>query len=101
MTWASIMLLVIGLGVIIASCIGMMLLRDPLDRLHLVTPASTIGVIATCASVVVRQGVNPSGTAAVLIAVVIPLASPFVSHATARSIVIRRRDQHANRSEVS
>ncbi|MGH9293432.1 MAG: monovalent cation/H(+) antiporter subunit G [Acidimicrobiales bacterium] len=100
-TWGAVALLVFGLGVIGISCIGMALLHDPLDRLHLVTPASTIGVIATSASIILRQGFSASGTAALLAAAVIAIGSPFVSHAVARSIVIRRRYEHPEHTKSS
>jgi multicomponent Na+:H+ antiporter subunit G len=83
--------LAVGLAVIVASCVGMAVLDDPMDRLHLVTPASTLGVTAACAAVVAREGLNASGTAAVLLAAVTVFTSPLVSHACARSIDVRRR----------
>ncbi len=92
---ASVALLVLGLGVVCLSGVAMATLTDPMDRLHVVTPASTIGVAATCAAVVVRDGLNSSGTAAILLAVVVAGSSPLVSHACARSIVVRRRDETA------
>jgi len=86
----AVALLVVGLAVVLASCVGMAALADPLDRLHLVTPASTIGVAATCAAVVVHEGLDASGTSAILLAVIVVGSSPLVSHATARSIEVRR-----------
>lgn len=87
----TIALLVLGLGVIMASCVGMAALRDPLDRLHLVTPTATLGVGAVCAAVVVHEGLDASGVSAILLAVAVGTANPLVSHAQARSIDIRRR----------
>ncbi len=87
----AIVLLVVGLGVIVASCVGIAVLDDPMDRLHLVTPASTLGVSAACAAVIVHEGLNASGTSAALLAAVTVLTSPLVSHACARSIEVRRR----------
>jgi multicomponent Na+:H+ antiporter subunit G len=84
-------LLVIGLGVVLSSCLGMAVLRDPLDRLHLVTPASTLGVGAVCAAVVVHEGLDASGVSAILLAVAVATGNPLVSHATARSIEVRRQ----------
>jgi multicomponent Na+:H+ antiporter subunit G len=98
-----IVLLAIGLAVILASCVGMAVLDDPMDRLHLVTPASTLGVTAACAAVVVYDGLNASGTSAILLAAVTVVTSPFISHACARSFEVRRRADESgsgsNRSE--
>jgi len=84
-------LLAVGLAVVLSSCIGLAVLDDPLDRLHLVTPASTLGVGATCAAVVVHDGLNASGYAAILLAFAVGVANPLISHAQARAIVVRRR----------
>jgi multisubunit Na+/H+ antiporter MnhG subunit len=84
-------LLVAGLAIVLASCAGMALMDDPMDRLHLVTPAAMLGSVGVCASVVVKTGPSSSGLAAILVVVVIVGASPFISHAMARSIVVRRR----------
>ena len=91
----AIVFLAVGLAVIVTSCVGMAVLDDPMDRLHLVTPASTVGVTAACAAVVARQGLDASGTAAILLAAVTVLTSPLVSHACARSIDVRRRAEEA------
>ncbi len=87
----AIALLVVGLVVVMASCVGMAALRDPLDRLHLVTPASTLGVGAVCAAVVVHEGLDAAGVSAILLAAAVGTANPLVSHAQARSIDVRRR----------
>jgi multicomponent Na+:H+ antiporter subunit G len=92
----AIALLAAGLAVILASCVGMAALTDPLDRLHLVTPASTLGVGAVCAAVVVHEGLDASGVSAILLAVAVATANPLISHATARSIEVRRRAEQGN-----
>lgn len=84
-------LLGLGLVVVVMSCVAMAALRDPLDRLHVVTPASTLGVGGVCAAVVVYSGLNASGTSAILLGVVVFGTSPLLSHACARSIEVRRR----------
>jgi multicomponent Na+:H+ antiporter subunit G len=87
----AVVLLAVGVVVILVSCVGMAVLDDAMDRLHLVTPASTLGVTAACAAVVVYEGLDASGTSAVLLAAVTVLMSPLVSHACARSFEVRRR----------
>jgi multisubunit Na+/H+ antiporter MnhG subunit len=86
----SAVLLVAGLLVVLASCAGMALLGDPLDRLHLVTPAAMLGSAGICASVVVHAGLSASGLAAIGAAVILIAANPLVGHAVARAIAIRR-----------
>jgi multisubunit Na+/H+ antiporter MnhG subunit len=86
----SAVLLVAGLMVVAGSCAGMAVLDDPLDRLHLTTPAAMLGSTGICASVVVRVGFSASGLAAIGVAVILIAANPLVSHAVARAIAIRR-----------
>ena len=87
----AVALLTVGLAVVLASCVGMAVLSDPLDRLHLVTPASTLGVGAVCAAVVVHEGLDAAGVSAILLAAATGATNPLISHATARSIEVRRQ----------
>ncbi len=82
--------LVAGLVIVLASCAGMALIDDPMDKLHLVTPAAMLGAVGICAAVVVRLGWSSAGLAAMLVGVIIAGTSPFTSHAIARSILVRR-----------
>jgi multisubunit Na+/H+ antiporter MnhG subunit len=102
----SVVLLVAGLVIVAVSCAGIAVMDDPLDRLHLVTPAAMIGAVAVSAAVVVRAGLSASGLAAILVGVIVAGTSPFTSHAVARSIMVRRggfdaaRDQAAGAAPV-
>src|ERR1700758_5573390 len=86
----SAVLLVAGLVVVVGSCAGMAVFDDPLDRLHLTTPAAMLGSTGICAAVVVRVGLSASGLAAIGVAVILIAANPLVGHAVARAIAIRR-----------
>ncbi|HEX4089973.1 MAG TPA: monovalent cation/H(+) antiporter subunit G [Trebonia sp.] len=82
-------LLVAGLAVVVGSCVGMAILDDPLDRLHLATPAAMLGSTGICAAVVVRVGFSSSGLAAIGVAVILIAANPLAGHAVGRAIAIR------------
>jgi multisubunit Na+/H+ antiporter MnhG subunit len=86
----SAVLLVAGLAVVVGSCVGMAVLDDPLDRLHLVTPAAMLGSTGICAAVVVRAGLTSSGLAAIGVAVILVAVNPLAGHAVGRAIAIRR-----------
>ena len=86
----SAVLLVAGLMVVVGSCAGMAVFDDPLDRLHLTTPAAMLGSTGICASVVVRVGLSASGLAAIGVAVILIAANPLAGHAVGRAIAIRR-----------
>lgn len=89
----SVALLVAGLAIVLASCIGVAVMDDPMDRLHLATPAAMLGSVGVCASIVVRAGLSASGLAAILVGALIVATNPFTSHAVARSILVRRRSE--------
>jgi multisubunit Na+/H+ antiporter MnhG subunit len=86
----SAVLLVAGLVVVVGSCVGMAVLDNPLDRLHLTTPAAMLGSTGICASVVMRAGLSASGLAAIGVAVILISVNPLAGHAVARAIAIRR-----------
>jgi multisubunit Na+/H+ antiporter MnhG subunit len=86
----SVVLLVAGLIIVVCSCAGMAVFDDPLDRLHLVSPAAMLGSTGICASIVVRYGVSSSGLAAIGVAAILIVANPLAGHAVARAIAIRR-----------
>jgi multisubunit Na+/H+ antiporter MnhG subunit len=83
-------LLVAGLVIMVCSCAGMAVFDDPLDRLHLVTPAAMLGSAGICASIVVRYGLSASGLAALGVAAILIAANPLTGHAVGRAIAIRR-----------
>jgi multicomponent Na+:H+ antiporter subunit G len=83
-------LLVAGLVVVTAACVGMAIFDDPLDRMHLTTPAAMLGSTGICAAVVVREGLSASGLAAIGVAVILIAVNPLAGHAVARAIAIRR-----------
>ena len=64
----SVVLLLTGLVIAVGSCAGVAVLDDPLDRLHLTTPAAMLGSTGICASVVVPNGLSASGLAAIVAA---------------------------------
>ena len=86
----SVVFLVAGLVIVVGSCAGMAVFDDPLDRLHLTTPASMLGSTGICASVVVRDVLSASGLAAIGVAVILIGVNPLAGHAVARAIAIRR-----------
>ena len=97
----SAILLVAGLIVVVVSCVGMAVLDDPLDRLHLTTPAAMLGSTGICAAVVVRVGFSASGLAAIGVAVILIAANPLAGHAVGRAIAIRHGATWSDRQDES
>ncbi|MGH7904080.1 MAG: monovalent cation/H(+) antiporter subunit G [Candidatus Dormibacteraceae bacterium] len=82
-------LLAIGVGVEVASVLGLLLMHNAFDRLHYLGPAAIAGPPFIAAAIVVREGHSGAGIKAVLIALILMLMSPAVAHAVSRAIRIR------------
>jgi multisubunit Na+/H+ antiporter MnhG subunit len=82
-------LLAAGMGIEAICVLGLVLLRDALDRVHC-AGAVSLGAALVCAAVVVRDSFSLIGDKAAAIGVMLLLANPVVVHATARAIRIRR-----------
>jgi multicomponent Na+:H+ antiporter subunit G len=94
-------LLVAGLTVVVGSCVGMAVFDNPMDRLHLTTPAAMLGSTGICASVVVREGLSASGLAAIGVAVILIAANPLAGHAVGRAIAIRHGASWSDQADES
>jgi multicomponent Na+:H+ antiporter subunit G len=83
-------LLTLGVGIAVLSCLGVALTKDPFDRLHFVAPASTLGPIAIAAAIVVRERLAVGGIKSILVALLLVVSSPVLTHATARAARVRQ-----------
>jgi multicomponent Na+:H+ antiporter subunit G len=81
-------LLWLGVALELLCCVGVVVMRGVYSRLHFTAPAG-LGAIAIALAVLVRQGFSLIGDKALLVAFVVLLASPVLSHATARAAWIR------------
>jgi multicomponent Na+:H+ antiporter subunit G len=81
----------LGLGVasIGLSTLGVLVMRDALDRLHFTAPAATLAPVCFAAAVLVEEPLSSAAVKAVLVALVIVVTTPVLSHATARAARIR------------
>jgi monovalent cation/proton antiporter MnhG/PhaG subunit len=86
-------LLALGVAVTWLSCLGVLVMRDPYDRLHYTAPASALAPVLIAAAVVVEEGLSAAGIKAVLVALVLVGTNPVLGHATARAARIREYGQ--------
>jgi multicomponent Na+:H+ antiporter subunit G len=86
-------LLVLGVAVTLLSCAGVLLMRDPYDRLHYTGPAAVIPPVAIAAAVVLEERLSAAGIKALVIALVLVVTNPVLGHATARAARIREHGQ--------
>ena len=85
-------LLTLGVGVELLCCIGVLVMEDAYDKLHYLGPAAIVGPAAIAAAIVIHESFSPAGIKALLTAGLLAVASPVMSHATARALYIRQRD---------
>ncbi len=86
---AVIVLLTVGVSVELVCCIGVLVARDPLDRLHFVSPAGIIGGVPLLAAAMLEASSWSHTARTFVVAIVLVFASPFVNRAIARGLHIR------------
>jgi monovalent cation/proton antiporter MnhG/PhaG subunit len=96
---AVVVLLAFGVGVTLLSCLGVLVMRDPYDRLHYTGPAAVLAPVAIAAAVVVEEQLSAAGIKALLIALVLVVTNPVLGHATARAARIRQFGEWRVREE--
>jgi monovalent cation/proton antiporter MnhG/PhaG subunit len=77
-------LLTLGVGVELACCVGVLVMRDAYDKLHYTAPATTIGSLAIAAAVVVSAPLSQAAVKALLVFLALLVTNPVLTHATAR-----------------
>jgi multicomponent Na+:H+ antiporter subunit G len=86
-------LLSIGVFGFVFTAVGLLFSRDLYNQIHYLAPGSIFGSLAFAAAAVVHEGFSQSGTKAILIALILLISNPVLSHATARAGRIRRNQQ--------
>jgi multicomponent Na+:H+ antiporter subunit G len=87
---AAAALVVAGVAIEVFAALGVVLMRDALDRLHYVG-ASLLGAACVCLAVIVAAGPSVIGLKALLTVAFLAVTSPVLGHATARAIHLHRR----------
>ena len=78
-------LLVAGVALDLLACAGVLLRREALDRLHY-AGVSIPAALLVVAAVLVWDPISTLGGRALLVAVLILVTSPVLTHATARAL---------------
>lgn len=96
-TVATYVLLVLGVACQAIACVGVLVMRDALDRIHFAGAGTTLGPILVAASLVVRRSFTAAGIETLAtVAILCLLGSPLVI-ATGRAA--RRVQPIANEDE--
>ncbi len=85
-------LLGLGVATVALSCAGVLLMRDALDRLHFTAPASTLAPVLFAAAVLVEEPLSAASLKSVLVALIVIVTTPVLTHATARAARVRACD---------
>jgi multisubunit Na+/H+ antiporter MnhG subunit len=85
--------ILLGLAVliVIASAVGVLVMRDAYSKLHFVTPAALVAPALVALAVLVQAGVFENTGESFLALFFMIIAGPFVSHATIRAIRVREK----------
>jgi len=81
----------LGLAVltVLTASVGVLVMRDPYQKLHFVTPAALVAPVLVALAVLVRSGLDENTGQTCLALLLMGIAGPYLSHATARAIRIR------------
>ena len=83
------LLLAGGVASVLLSCVGLVVMRTAMDRLHFTAPAGTIAPVLFAVAVLVEEPLSSAGIKAAIVALLIIVTTPSLSHATARAARIR------------
>jgi multisubunit Na+/H+ antiporter MnhG subunit len=87
--WFAGALLAGGVAVQLLSCVGLLVAASPLDRLHLVAPATVLGGPLVCAAVLVNESFSLGGVHAIVIGATLLATGPVITHVIARAVRLR------------
>ncbi|MGH3829953.1 MAG: cation:proton antiporter [Pseudonocardiaceae bacterium] len=82
-------LLAAAVLLVLASSLGVLVMRDVYQKLHFVTPVSLLAPVFVALAVLVRQGYSENTVETWLTLVFLVITGPFLTHATIRAARIR------------
>ena len=82
-------LLAVAVAVVLASSVGVLVMRDAYQKTHYLGPAGMVAPVLVAAAVLVRSGLTVDTAETGLALLFVLISSPFLSHATIRAIRIR------------
>lgn len=84
-------LLGLAVAIVLASTIGLLVMRDVYQKLHFVTPIALVAPLIVGFAVLAQSGLDENTGETWLALVFIVIAGPFLSHATIRATRIREK----------
>lgn len=77
--------LVLGVGCQVVCCLGVVVMRNALDRLHYAAAGTTLGPIFVGVAVLIRESVSAGGLETIATVAFLFLLNPVLTIATARA----------------
>jgi multisubunit Na+/H+ antiporter MnhG subunit len=88
-------LLALAVALVLASSVGILVMRDAYQKLHYVTPAAVVAPVLVGLAVLARSGWSESSAQTWLATAFMVIGGPYLSHATIRAARIRERGGQA------
>ena len=82
-------LLGLAVAVVLASALGLLVMRDVYQKLHFVTPAALVAPVLVAVAVFVQAGLTENTGETLLALLFVVIAGPYLAHATIRAARIR------------
>jgi multisubunit Na+/H+ antiporter MnhG subunit len=79
----------IAVAIVLASSVGILVMRGPYRKIHYVTPASLVAPLFVGLAILAQSGLTANTAEMCLALVFLGIAGPFLAHATMRAIRIR------------
>ncbi len=84
-------LLALAVVIVLASSIGILVMRDAYQKLHYVTPAALIAPLIVGLAILAQSGLTENTAQTWLALLFIVIAGPFLTHATIRAARVREK----------
>jgi multicomponent Na+:H+ antiporter subunit G len=82
--------LVLGIGIELLCCIGLVAANDVFDRLHFLGPAASLGPLSIAAAIAMQRGFSLASSKAFIAALTMTATGPALTHALARAARVRQ-----------
>lgn len=84
-------LLGLAVAIVLASSVGVLVMRDVYQKLHFVAPAAIVAPVLVALAVLIQQGYSQNTTETWLALLFVVVGGPVLGHATARAARIREK----------
>jgi multicomponent Na+:H+ antiporter subunit G len=78
-------------AVVLASSVGVLVMRGVYDKLHFVTPAGLVAPILVTLAVLIRARFSATTAETFLVLLFMVIAGPYLTHATIRAARVREQ----------